>query len=299
MNVLVIIVTYNAMKWVNHCFACIGRSSISLDCFVIDNGSSDGTVEFINSTYPQFKLYVSKINLGFGKANNIGIQYAIEQEYDYVYLLNQDAWVEPNTIEKLIKINLAHPEYGILSPFQLQANEKHLDNNFNEWTCSYGYTHDLLNDLYFGKIKDVYEVFDVMAAHWLISRKCFMNVGGFSPTFPQYGEDVNYTNRAKFYNFKIGIVPEAKAIHDREYRINAKTRILYMQFISNLIELSEITNKKEVSLFKIFVHSISNAIAYKSYVPIKYTWKIFRSLGVIKKNKEISKSKGAFVVIKK
>ena len=57
---------------------------------------------------------------------------------------------------------------------------------------------DFANDLATGELKDVYEVKFVQAAHWLISRECLERVGGFSPSFPHYGEDNNFCNRAQY-----------------------------------------------------------------------------------------------------
>ena len=132
MKLLVVIVTYNAMQWAERCFDSLRKSTIVPDVFVVDNGSTDGTQTYIHEHYPEVIFQQSKENLGFGKANNIGLQYALDNEYDYVYLLNQDAWVMPDTFEKLIIVHKEHPEYGILSPFQMEANMEHIDKNFKK-----------------------------------------------------------------------------------------------------------------------------------------------------------------------
>jgi GT2 family glycosyltransferase len=115
--------------------------------FIVDNGSSDGTQDYIRENYPKAILTISKKNLGFGRANNLGLQYAIDHGYDYVYLLNQDAWIFPNTVKCLIDINKKDPTYGVLSPFQLQANMHHLDFNFNRGVCSWYSNSNILDNL--------------------------------------------------------------------------------------------------------------------------------------------------------
>ena len=164
-KVLVIIVTYNAMEWIDRCINSILRSSVSSDIYLIDNGSTDGTQEYILHNYPQVIFVQSISNQGFGQANNLGLRYALECNYDYVYLLNQDAWVMPDTLEKLIVINQKKPEYGVLSPFQLQGNALNMDVNFAMYICSYKSNSFLINDLYFNRRLVVFEVPDVMAAH--------------------------------------------------------------------------------------------------------------------------------------
>lgn len=206
MQLLVVIVTYNAMQWAKKCFDSLEASSITNDVFVVDNGSTDGTQEYIRSNYPSVIFKQSETNLGFGKANNIGLQYALDNNYDYVYLLNQDAWVMPDTFEKLINVQKDNPKYGILSPMQLEGNKKNFDKNFRNLVLYRPLNDDFpIDDLYFKNLKEVYEVDFVMAAHWLISADCLKKVGGFSPTFPHYGEDNNFLQRARFYRYKIGL----------------------------------------------------------------------------------------------
>ena len=130
MKILAIVVTYNGMKWIQSCLDSIVNSSVRLDAFVVDNGSRDGTQEYIRSNYPEMLLVESLTNLGFGKANNIGVRYALEHGYDYVYLLNQDAWLMQDTVERLVESMALYPEYGILSPMQFEANLQRLDVRF-------------------------------------------------------------------------------------------------------------------------------------------------------------------------
>ena len=97
--------------------------------------------------------------------------------------------------------------------------------------------------LYFGKTKEIYEVKDVMAAHWLISRDCLLKTGCFSPTFRHYGEDDNYLDRAIFHGFKVGIIPATKAVHDRADRKDTIASLSYRCNTMGVVELSKITSK--------------------------------------------------------
>ena len=288
-HLLVVIVTYNAMQWADRCLNSLKASSITPDIFIVDNGSTDGTQEYIKKNYPSVIFKQSETNLGFGKANNIGLQYALDNNYDYVYLLNQDAWVMPDTFERLITIQMRHPEYGVLSPMQLEANCVRFDKIFG-LVCSMQHHHDFLNDLYFNRLKDVYSVDDVMAAHWLISKACLEKVGGFSPTFQHYGEDNNFNQRVYFKGMKVGIVPNARGIHDRESRIETKEIKMYMLYVNWLKNLSnphDNTSHYRLSLIK---DSISKAKHFKSIKPIKYGGKILCNWRIIQKNKQISKN---------
>lgn len=299
-NILFVIVTYNAMKWVDKCLTSIDNTNRNkyvgtVETYVIDNGSSDGTQEYIKLHYPKVIFYQAEKNLGFGQGNNVGIQYAMDNNFDYVYLLNQDAWVLPNTVDSLIDVNLRHPDFGVLGPLQMQANEKHLDNNFLKNTCSYTSNNKILNDLFFGNLDDAYTVPNVMAAHWLMSKECIKKVGGFSPTFLQYGEDGNYSDRVYYHGFKVGVAPSAKAIHDREMRKESTAKSIKLYYMNMLKKYSYLYLSPRMSLFSIFLHLLGLSIKKKSLTPLECIMDLFKRGVTIMGNREIAKKEYAFL----
>lgn len=213
MKVFVIVVTYNGTKWYDYCFRSLIDSTIPLDILAIDNASTDGSCDYIRQHFPEVTLFPQDKNLGFGQANNLGMKLALAQGGDYVFLLNQDAWIEPGTIEELIKVSIDHPEYGILSCMHLNKEKTKI------WQlnciCNDQITDpSLFNDLYFGDLKEVYDTKYVNAAAWLLPRKTLETVGGFDPIFFHYGEDDNYINRVLYHGLKIGICPKERIVHD-------------------------------------------------------------------------------------
>ena len=88
---------------------------------VIDNSSTDDTVALLQK-YKEVDLIQSSENLGFGKANNIGMQKAMEQGADYVFLLNQDAWVFHNTIGNLVAAMEKNSQFGLVSPLHYSGD---------------------------------------------------------------------------------------------------------------------------------------------------------------------------------
>jgi GT2 family glycosyltransferase len=223
MKVYVVIVTFNGMKWIKKCLESVALSEIECEIIVIDNGSSDGTKKFIAANFPQIHFIQSEKNIGFGAANNIGITKAIHENADYVFLLNQDAWIEKNTIALLVRTVQQHPEYGIISPVHLNGSYSALDLKFSEYIipqrCSY-----FISDMYLNKLNDIYEIESVNAAAWLISSSCIKKTGLFEPLFFLYGEDDNYLQRVAYYNFKIGVTPVCTICHDREIREEGRNK---------------------------------------------------------------------------
>ena len=214
MIIHIIIVTYNGMSWLPKCLdSCKDYSVV-----IVDNGSTDGTLDYIENNYPTIILLKQGKNLGFGHANNIGIMYALDKGTEYVFLLNQDAYLREGCLKNLVNAQRMNPIYGILSPIHLNGLGERLDRKFSDYV-SHKYNLDFYSDFVLEKtLQDVYEVPFVNAAGWLLSRRILEVVGGFDPIFFHYGEDENYCQRAIYHGFKIGVVPTAFMNHDREER---------------------------------------------------------------------------------
>lgn len=210
-----IVVTYNGSKWIEKCFGSLVNSTTPVNIFAIDNGSTDGTPDIIRSKFPSVQVIENIENLGFGKANNIGIRKAYDAGAEYIFMLNQDAWVEPDSIAKLVGISEKHKDFGIVSPMHLNGAGTALDYNFS-LCLNPSFCPHLYSDIYLKRVDDKpYEVNFVNAAAWLISRKTIETVGGFSPLFFLYAEDDNYVHRLKYHGYKVGIYPHAEIFHDR------------------------------------------------------------------------------------
>lgn len=220
-SVHTIIVTYNGEKWIRKCLSTVSNSSIETNIIVVDNNSKDNTVQIIEEDFPNVIILKQNNNLGFGGGNNFGIKYALSKGGNYVFLLNQDAYVEVNTIENLILASKKNIDYGVLSPIHLNGSGNKLDRNFSDYL---GYEH---NDIfYFDAIKNqlskIYDVPFVNAAAWLIPKSTLSKIGGFDPLFFQYGEDDNYCQRLRYHRLKLGIVTSAFVMHDRESVLGQK-----------------------------------------------------------------------------
>ena len=132
MKILVIVVTFNGLKWLERCLGSVRASETPADLYVWDNDSTDGSADWVQGHFPEAKLVRSADNLGFAEANNMGMRYALDKGYDYVYLLNQDAWLEPSTLGTLVAASEAHPDYAVLSPLQMTGGFQTLDKQFEK-----------------------------------------------------------------------------------------------------------------------------------------------------------------------
>ena len=231
-------VTYNGEIWIKKNIDSLLKSNYPIDIVVVDNASTDGSIELLKE-YKSINLIQNKNNLGFGKANNIGINRAINNGADAIFLLNQDTWIFENTITKLAEKLFENPSLGIVSPIHYSADETNLDSNFSTYYNKFDAETD------FNSIRIVPFV---NAAAWLVSKECFQKTGYFEPIFSHYGEDRNFCDRVRFHGFKIGIVKDASICHDRIVKLNSNKILLQSQYLV-LIQFINCNNSLFTSLF--------------------------------------------------
>jgi GT2 family glycosyltransferase len=216
MKLFVVIVTYNGVSWIRDCLNSVRASSVQAEVVIVDNASIDTTCQILTEEYPDCKLIQSKQNLGFGKANNEGIQYALQCGAEAVFLLNQDAILHSDTLGILLDIQKRNPDFGILSPIHLRGDAEDLDYGFKNYLFRDTQQALLKHQLLRHPLQEVYPFEFVNAALWLVSRECLKKVGGFNPYFFHYGEDRDYVNRLHYHGLKLGVVPTAFARHNRK-----------------------------------------------------------------------------------
>ena len=130
--------------------------------------------------------------------------------------------VLPDMFEIMIKMAIKYPDYGILSPLHLSGSGIQFDSRFFRYLLngSPEFVHDLIKRQ---SLKQIYPLYFVNAAFWLLSRECLEKVGGFNPIFFHRGEDDDYCNRTLYSGLKIGICPAAVGLHFRENRTEHST----------------------------------------------------------------------------
>lgn len=295
-KLFVIVVTFKGEQWYDRCFSSLRESTLPVQTIVVDNASNDGTVEYIREHYPEIHLIESKENLGFGRANNIAMRYALDQGCDYVFLLNQDAWVEKDTFEKLVNIHLNHPEYGILSPIHLNAEKTGIEKALLTFLDDRKITdQSLFEDMYFNRTKELYDTHYVNAAAWLLPRKTLEVVGGFDPIFNHYGEDDNYMNRVEYHKMKIGICPQCVAVHDTERRITGSGKKEYVSTVYLMTVAANINNKTNAKkLGLIYLRIAITKLIFFKFPEARINWE--NTCFLFKNAKAIKRSRKANVV---
>jgi hypothetical protein len=225
MDASIIIVNFNTKKILKKCLSSIFEltKEIEFEVIVVDNASSDSSVEMIEKFFPKVKIIANRKNLGFGSANNQGIKKA---QGKYVCFLNSDVVLVENSLGKLIKISNKHSQVGIYGPKLVNV-----DKTIQQ---SAGFFPNLpqvflwmtfIDDLPFGKLLKPYHVDHdsfyqeeqkvdwVTGAAMMVRKEVFERVGGFDEKIFLYGEEVELCYRVKKAGFSIFYTPVTKLIH--------------------------------------------------------------------------------------
>ena len=256
-KIFVIIITYNGSKWIEKCISAVLKSSYLVEIIAIDNHSSDNSVQLLEQ-FPQVHLIKSQENLGFGKANNIGIDLALRKKADYVFLLNQDTWIFENTISNLVLAAENNTSFGILSPMHFSSDGVNLDESFKTY---YNRKTEKLEN------QNISIVPFVNAAAWLIPKSCLEKVGKFEPLFSHYGEDRNFCDRVLYHHFKIGIVENSKICHDRKIIRNISKDTIQSKYSL----LSKILNINH-NLFSSYLDALKSVLGLPKYFSNHYSF---------------------------
>jgi GT2 family glycosyltransferase len=234
-RVLSIIITYNASKWLDTCIGSLTNSDFPTDIVVVDNASSDDTVAMIRENYLDVIKWFFPLNenLGFGKAHNLAFSKVELSDYDYVFLLNQDAGVEPDAIRKLTEIMNDRPDIGICSPVHMYSDEI-MDRAFSSYLAGRRVGKFRVKE------QDCVEVTFVNAAIWLLRTEALDKVGYFNPIFDHYGEDSNYAQRLIHTGYKIIIATGVKGFHYRSQNQNGRElksagEVFYIENLMHLL----------------------------------------------------------------
>ena len=224
-EVSIVVVSYNTRDLLHECITSMldNTRDIEAEIFVVDNGSTDGSVAMIESEFPQISLIQSQVNLGFGVANNLAIQRATGR---YIVLLNSDAFFTPDSLNRAIRHMDETPACGLGGALLKGRN--------GEWQPSAKTFHSITNDLVvFTGLADKFpksKLFGRMSRTWadegesacvdwvpgafaIIRPEALKKVGLFDPLFFFYYEEVDLCLRIKQAGFEIWYWPDVLITH--------------------------------------------------------------------------------------
>jgi len=214
--VYVVILNWNLKEETANCVNSVLRSDYSpFRVLIVDNGSTDGSVEFLHSLLPDVEIVANDTNLGWAAGNNVGIEYALQDKADYVLLLNNDTIVDENLLAEMVTVGESGKEIGILGPLILYYDEPdriwHLGGRESRFLPVPRTLAKNQKDR--GQFSSPILVDYVSGCAMLVKRSVFEVVGLIDPKYFWYYEEVDFCRRAREVGFEIFAVPKARMWH--------------------------------------------------------------------------------------
>lgn len=205
--ILTIIVTYNGEKYIEDCIDSLQNQTCKTDILVVDNASADHTCELIEGKYPQVKLLSLGYNSGFAHANNVGIQYALEQGYEYVLLINEDTVADCILVQELLKY--ADCRTAVIPKIYMNGSKTkvwYAAGKLDFEKCRAINCQDNLIDR-------LTEVTFMTGCCMFIHTEVFREVGLFDENYFMYYEDTDLSLRMYKHKIKMIYVPDTYVWH--------------------------------------------------------------------------------------
>jgi N-acetylglucosaminyl-diphospho-decaprenol L-rhamnosyltransferase len=216
----VIVVNWNTCRLLEACLQSVdaARHDLAVEVFVVDNGSTDGSVDLVRQRFPAVELIANAGNRGFSAANNQAVERARGR---YLLLLNSDAAVETDALRTLVAYANEHPEAGVIGPKllnpdgTLQPSGGHFPTPASTVASLLGLNR-LTGRPRYGTTRDYSkpaEVDEVSGAAMLIRRGVIDQIGGLDEGFAWGYEDVDFCLRARRAGWRVHYVPAARVLH--------------------------------------------------------------------------------------
>ena len=221
-RVLVLILSYNGKQWLRDCLpSVLDMEYPNYEAIVIDNGSSDGTIEFLQDEFPEVRTVSIHPNVGYARGFNAGLEYAAERGAGYFLIMNNDTVIDRGALTALVETAMTKDRAGFVTgkvyfydhPEVLQTVGKQEDPIMWKGKDIGWQEEDV------GQYEDTTERVFADDVFTLVSRKMYNEVGGYDPEFFLQCEEWDWQIRAKNKGWRIYYTPYAKLWH----RVSATT----------------------------------------------------------------------------
>ena len=225
--VSVVIVSWNTKEFLVRCLKSLTRQDTAsgVEIIVVDNGSLDGSPEVVEERFGQVKLIRLEENVGFAKANNIGIG---ESSGEYICLTNSDVEVTDSCIDTMCRYMQSHPQVGMLGPkvlnsdLTIQSSCRRFPSLWNNLCPAVGMTTLFPRSRFFAGEHMFYFAYDetreidtIVGCFVLVRRAAIETVGGLDERFFFYAEDVDWSRRFWAAGWSLVFYPGAAVVHHR------------------------------------------------------------------------------------
>lgn len=271
----IIIVNLNRKDEVLACLASVMESSyINFEILVVDNNSTDGSIGAIHNNYPEVKITQNSKNLGFTGGNNIGIQYFINRNVDYFFLLNNDSVVEPSTLSSLVNVAIKFPEAGFIGAKIIAKEDRKTILHAGGFLTVGGKSiHRGLGLIDTGQFNNIDEVDFVSGCGFMVSGKAISRIGVLDENYFAYHEEIDWCYRGKQAGYKVLFNPDAKVYHPDTRQRDVNSAFVTYYIARNSLLFAKKYKLRNSGFLKLFLVNIRTLISWT----MKPKWKGKRS----------------------
>jgi GT2 family glycosyltransferase len=268
----IIIVNWNTRDLLEKCLRSIQDTvkSISFKIIVVDNASSDDSVNIIKDQFPEVTLIENRENLGFAKANNQAIE--VCDACEYILLLNPDTVLKPDAIHKLVQFLEEHNAAGAVAPALCYPNGKPQAAGGYDLSILTAFNYFLFPSVLFPNVfkgffidhKRIKNRSHPVELDWiagtclLLKKRVVEQAGGLNESYFLYAEDAEWCARIRKAGWKIFFLPDVEIIHYH----GASSQSLSSQWISALIDY--IREKKGITSSLLFRFIAATGLGIRS-----------------------------------
>ena len=271
-KVSIIVLNWNGLKDTTECLESVRNLDYkNFNVIIVDNTSTDDSADRLKGDFPEITLLKNDKNLGFAGGNNVGIRYALEQGAQYVWLLNNDAVTEEDTLSKLIDTANITPKIGLLSPLVChygQPAKIQFCGSFIDWN---NYTFPQEGDFKHNDREPAANM-SLWGTALLIKRALIEDIGYLNERFFAYWEDHDYSMRSAKAGYENKVEPSARVFHKNCFVYNGnngerrESYFYYMARNEYLFFTQNTSAMRKISFIrKYLLRHLQNLVVYKKY----------------------------------
>jgi hypothetical protein len=211
-DVSVIIVNYNGRRWLEGCLAAVGAQTDAggVEVILVDNGSSDGSVDLVRERFAHVRVHVADRNLGFAAGNNAGARLA---QGSYLAILNNDTVVQPGWLAALKRPFETDSSIGLSTSRIVYLDDPSIVDSAGDGYLRAGGAFKRFHGQPAARAGEAADVFGACGAAFMIRRGLFEDLHGFDEDFFMVYEDVDLSFRARARGYRCVYVPDAIVWH--------------------------------------------------------------------------------------